>query len=403
MLSAEATAFVLLRVVATLRPHPIQRCCVSCNVAEMDALAGSVSSILPAGVALLDPQQAMFGAMLEGWERQQRTRFLRASTITPRVNLIRRLFEFTSLYPWQWEPSDVEGFFDSLRAEPNPVAVSTARGYQVTIRMFLDFVIDRRYGWAAECQERFGRAPVQVLHEWNSVAHVTDFEGQPGRRPLSYDEVQALFDAADGQVDEIRARRRKGALAAMRDAALLKVIYAYGLRRREAAQLDLTDLRHNPKLPEFRRFGALFVRYGKASAGSPPKRRTVLTVPEMDWVLPVLEQWIDELRGLFRPGPHPALWVTERAGRVSVRSVDDAFRAAREAAGLDPELNLHCLRHSYVTHLVEFNYPERFISDQVGHAYASTTAIYNGVSDDFRNRILTAAMRDRHAELWAAS
>jgi site-specific recombinase XerD len=33
-------------------------------------------------------------------------------------------------------------------------------------------------------------------------------------------------------------------------------------------------------------------------------------------------------------------------------------------------------RHSYITHLVEFDYPERFVSEQAGHRYASTTAIY---------------------------
>ena len=70
--------------------------------------------------------------------------------------------------------------------------------------------------------------------------------GLPHRRPLTYDEVQALFDAADGRVEEIRSRGRKGALAAQRDAALLKTIYAFGLRRREAWGLDLPDLRRNP-------------------------------------------------------------------------------------------------------------------------------------------------------------
>jgi integrase/recombinase XerD len=69
------------------------------------------------------------------------------------------------------------------------------------------------------------------------------------------------------------------------------------------------------------------------------------------------------------------VWVTERCGRVSVRGLDRAFDEAREAAGLPSELDLHALRHSYVTHLVEFDYPERFVQDQVGHAYASTTAI----------------------------
>jgi integrase len=74
-------------------------------------------------------------------------------------------------------------------------------------------------------------APSQVLHEWNTIVHVTEYEGDPRRRPLTYDEIQALFDAVDGRVEEIRARRCKGGLAAMRDAALLKTIYAFGLRR----------------------------------------------------------------------------------------------------------------------------------------------------------------------------
>lgn len=61
---------------------------------------------------------------------------------------------------------------------------------------------------------------------------------------------------------------------------------------------------------------------------------------------------------------------------------------------------MHSLRHSYVTHLIEFDYPERFVQDQVGHAYASTTAIYTGVSDDYRNRLLQRVLKERHADLW---
>ena len=64
----------------------------------------------------------------------------------------------------------------------------------------------------------------------------------------------------------------------------------------------------------------------------------------------------------------------------------------RDEAGLDPALTLHCLRHSYVTHLIEFGYPERFVSEQVGHAYASTTAIYASVSNDFKHKTLRAAL-----------
>ena len=210
--------------------------------------------------------------------------------------------------------------------------------------------------------------------------------------------MQALFDAADGRVEEISSRGRKGALAAQRDAALLKTVYAFGLRRREAWRAGLCrPAAQSAGAPVLPSTGRLFVRCGKSSNGSPPKRRTVLTVPEMDWVVPVLEQWVGEVRALFSPGSHPALWVTERRGRLSRRAINEAFEEARAAAGLDPPLDLHCLRHFYITHLIEFGYPERFAQDQAGHSYASTTAIYTGVSDEFRNRLLAAALRERHA------
>jgi Phage integrase family len=71
---------------------------------------------------------------------------------------------------------------------------------------------------------------------------------------------------------------------------------------------------------------------------------------------------------------------------------------------LPGELDLHALRHSYVTHLVEFDYPERFVQDQVGHAYASTTAIYPlGVSDEYRNRLLERSLKNRYGEFGRAT
>jgi integrase len=248
--------------------------------------------MLVEGVTYLDPEPAVFEAMLSGWQMQQRTRFLKADTIRSRVDLVRRFAAFTGQYPWQWLPPEVEAFFDRLRSGPRPIQVSTARGYQTTLRLFCDYLVDTRYGWPATCVERFGQAPVQILHEANTIEHVNEYEGQPGRRPLTYDEVQALFDAADARVEEIRARHRKGVVAAMRDAAMLKSAYAYGLRRREVCGLDLADLRHNPKVPSYRRCGGLFVRWGKSSNGGAPKRRTVMTVPEMDWAVPVLEHYL---------------------------------------------------------------------------------------------------------------
>ena len=127
-----------------------------------------------------------------------------------RLSLVRRFAAFTGQYLWEWEPAEVEAFFDQIRAENPAFTVSAGRQYQNSLRMLMDFICDARYGWLSACQDRFGQAPAQILHEWNSVSHVSEYEGQPGRRPLTYEEVQALFDAVDGRVEKIRARGRKG-------------------------------------------------------------------------------------------------------------------------------------------------------------------------------------------------
>jgi site-specific recombinase XerD len=353
--------------------------------------------VLPRVVVHLDPERAVFDAMLAGWGVQQTARFLKIPTITARERLVRRFVEFSGLYPWQWTPAEAEAWICKLRSGATPLRVSTLRGYEIDIKMFCEYLTDPRYPWMSECEQRFGGTPVQVFHEDNSIVHVSDFEGDPGRRPLSYDEVQALFDAADALAARIRSRGRKGAVQAVRDAALLKCVYAFGLRRREAVMLDLVDLRRNAKLPELGQFGVLSVRHGKASRGGPAKRRSVLTVPEMGWIAETLAHYLEDVRpALSGTRSSSALWVTERGTRLSRRSANEAFCTARDTAGIDPTLDLHSLRHSYVTHLVEFDYPERFIQEQVGHSFSSTTAIYVGVSNEYRNRLLTQAVHTRY-------
>lgn len=365
---------------------------------ELSGLAGSVSSLLPGNVRHLAPEEAAFDAMLRGWGLQQRSRFLKAATIGMRSDMVRRFAGFTNQYPWQWTPAEIEAFMAGLHTSAGaPVAPSTARGYQNALRLFMDYVTDARYGWPAYCEDHFDRVPSQILHEWNSVVHVTDYDGDPRRRPLSYDEIQALFDAAEALVEQIRNRGRKGERAAHRDAVVLKTVYAFGLRRREVWGLDVADLRHNPRVPQFGRIGGVFVRWAKSSKGSPPKRRTVFLVPEMDWLVPIMNDWIDQIRPSLGDPTWPGLWTTERGGRLALRGINEAFVAARDAAGLPPELSLHCLRHSYITHLTEFGYPEKFIQDQVGHSVAATTAVYTHVSDEFRNRLVASSMR-RQAE-----
>ncbi|WP_431030918.1 tyrosine-type recombinase/integrase [Plantibacter sp. RU18] len=87
-----------------------------------------------------------------------------------------------------------------------------------------------------------------------------------------------------------------------------------------------------------------------------------------------------------------ALWPSERSGRMSTRVLGERFTRYRTLAGLPDELTPHCLRHSYVTHLIEDGFDPLFVQEQVGHAHASTTSIYTSVSSDFRTCTLRNAL-----------
>jgi integrase/recombinase XerC len=148
-------------------------------------------------------------------------------------------------------------------------------------------VCDGRHGWAVACEREFGPGahPVPICHEWNTITHLSDYEGSPEARPFTRQELQRFLDYADDQVDRAVAAKRKGALAAYRDATLFKVVYAWGLRRTETSRLDVAGWGRNPAAPEFGRYGMLHVRYGKAVRGQPPRRRNVPSV--MGWAVEI--------------------------------------------------------------------------------------------------------------------
>ncbi|MCF7552662.1 tyrosine-type recombinase/integrase [Pseudonocardia sp. WMMC193] len=351
---------------------------------------GAAHRELDGNVTHLNPEHAVFEAMLAGWAGQQSARLLSMITIGQREGVLRRFAHFTGSWPWQWSPGDVEDWAGALRSGPSPCSHSTLRYYQNSVALFLSYLIDRRYGWSDECLQRFGTHPVQICHEWNTARHAADHEARPQVRPFTRVELQKFFDFADEQVGRADRLGRKGSVAAFRDATLFKVIYAYGLRRTEAAMLDIGDFTRNPKAPEFGRLGACNVRYGKAMRGSPPRRRTVLTV--MGWSVEVLEEYLEHVRPAYTPGAQPALWPTERGGRIRAAYIDTRFAQYRDELGLPAELHPHCLRHSYVTHLIEDGFDPFFVQQQVGHRWGSTTALYTGVSGDFKNRMLRRAL-----------
>ncbi|MHB8332540.1 MAG: tyrosine-type recombinase/integrase [Candidatus Dormibacteria bacterium] len=348
--------------------------------------AGSAALVLVGEATPLRVEEALFEAMLEGWRRQHAARRLSGAFSTGQERTVRRFCEFCGTWPWAWRSEQL----DTWVAEHH-WAHSTVRGYQGAVALFLDFICDPRYGWIEACEQQIGEMPTQICDERNRATHVAEQEGRPERRPLTREELQALFDVADEAVAEIARTHRKGWLAAFRDATLFKVIYAWGLRRKEAAMLDISDFSTNPAAPELGQFGMLAVRYGKAMRGSPPRRRQVASV--MPWAVEVVAQYLEEVRPRFGTAAlGPALWLTERGERISPRRIDERFAAYRKDANLPAELSVHCLRHSYVSHLIENGVDPLFVQHQVGHSWASTTAVYTSVGQDHKDRMLQAAL-----------
>src|SRR5574337_1070841 len=314
-------------------------------------LAGAAHLELVSGVVQLRPEDAALEAMLSGWRAQQTARGLREDTMLPRGRLVRRF-----------------------------------------VGLINEYLCDARYGWVAMCEKQFGSGvhPVPICHEWNTIAHLNDYEGNPEARPFTREELQRFLDYADEQVERAVSAKRKGALAAYRDATLFKVVYAWGLRRTETSKLDVVDWGRNPAAAEFGRFGMLHVRYGKAVRGQPPRRRNVPSV--MGWAVEAVADYVDNIRPRFGCEEHPAMWLTERGGRVAPAEINARFVAYRDALGLPKALTPHSLRHPWVTRLTEDGVDRRFIQEAVGHRCDTSTAIYTHVSGDFMNTALRKAL-----------
>jgi hypothetical protein len=96
------------------------------------------------------------------------------------------------------------------------------------IRLFCDHLLDRRYPGTAICSQRLGVCPRQIVDEHNLMVHTDEVDAEPaGER--SRTSTSKVLDQCDAQV----AGRRRGSLAALRDAAPFNTIYARGCAARD--------------------------------------------------------------------------------------------------------------------------------------------------------------------------
>ena len=144
---------------------------------------------------------------------------------------------------------------------------------------------------------------------------------------------------------------------AVRDRAMLEVMYGAGLRLSELVGLDIKHLDLDT--------GEVWV-LGKGSK----ERRLPIGRNAVAWI----EHWLD-LRGLFG-GDDDALFLSKLGKRISARNVQKRFAEWGIKQGLNSHVNPHKLRHSFATHMLESSGDLRGVQELLGHANLSTTQIY---------------------------
>jgi len=251
--------------------------------------------------------------------------------------------------------ADLVGAFvaDRAGAEPPPAATSLAR-LQSSVRGLHRFLVGE--GVAGDDPTARLRPPKM-----------------PRRLPkaLTIDQVERLLDAAGPAPGSEAAAA--GDASAVRDRALLELLYATGARVSEIVQLDVDDTAHGD---------VLRVR-GKGS-----KERIV---PVGSYARAAVEAYLTRVRPALaaRGRATPRLFLGVRGAPLSRQSAWLVIRAAAERAGLTAHVSPHTLRHSFATHLLQGGADVRVVQELLGHASVATTQIYTHVSVD--------ALRDVYA------
>jgi len=175
---------------------------------------------------------------------------------------------------------------------------------------------------------------------------------------LPIDEAMALMDA-----------KTPDAGARVRDAAVLELLYATGLRVSELSGLDLDDLDRSQQTVRVLGKGRKerIVPYGSRAASA-------------------LSAYLTG-RGT---GAGP-LFANRRGGRLTVRSLHTIVRRSAAATGITRRVSPHTLRHTFATHLLDAGADLRVIQELLGHSRLSTTQRYTHVGADQLMRVYDAA------------
>jgi integrase/recombinase XerD len=179
-------------------------------------------------------------------------------------------------------------------------------------------------------------------------------------RTLSAGEAERLIEAAAGTTPR-----------ALRDRALVELLYGAGLRVSEAVGLDRTGIDLDDRL----------VR----CVGKGGKERIV---PIGRQAAEALRLYLARGRPFLDTHHRPELFLNARGGPLTRAGAFLIVRRLAEKAGLEPQrVHPHLLRHSFATHLLEGGADLRSVQEMLGHADLSTTELYTHVSDRRRREL----------------
>lgn len=199
----------------------------------------------------------------------------------------------------------------------------------------------------------------------------------PGRLPkaLTVAQVQDLLDAVVGD-DPI----------ALRDRALLELLYATGARVSEVTEMSVDDL-----VDDQGRAGDMVRVMGKG--------RKQRIVPVGSYARAALDSYLTRARPLLMKNAKkstPVVFLGARGGPLSRQNAWLIIQGAARRAHLDGLVSPHTLRHSFATHVLSGGADIRVVQELLGHASVSTTQIYTKVTiDTLRDVYLGAHPRAR--------
>jgi integrase/recombinase XerD len=118
---------------------------------------------------------------------------------------------------------------------------------------------------------------------------------------------------------------------------------------------------------------------------------------DKDRYVPIAPAMVQALRRWWLTHRHPRLLfpmpahpMSAATHPMSAKSVQEAFRWARAATGINPTATPHTLRHSYATHMLEEGVPLPHLAQYLGHESLDTTIIYTHLTDLSEARTQTA-------------